>query len=177
MLKKGIRAIFHLREDQSIGFYLTNFFFKTFLRQNSDVPWAVHHTSTIYFPDRIRRGIGVYPGDSPGNFIDARNGIEIGDYTNIGPAVGIMSANHDFVDNGQFSESTPVKIGAFCWIGMGAKILPATLLGDFTIVGAGSVVTSSFEDGYCVIAGNPAKIIKQLDKNLCEQFRKNKSAR
>jgi acetyltransferase-like isoleucine patch superfamily enzyme len=177
MLKKGIRKIFHLREDQSIGFYLTNFFFKTFLRQNRDVPWAVHHTSIIYFPERIRKGAGVYPGDSPGNFIDARNGIEIGDYTNLGPSVGILSANHDMIDNEQFSINPPIKIGAFCWIGMGAKILPATELGDFTIVGAGSVVTSSFAEGYCVVGGNPARIIKQLDKERCEQFRKNKIIR
>jgi len=140
------------------------------------VPWAVHHTSTIYFPERIRKGLGVFPGDSPGNFIDARNGIEIGNFTNIGPAVGILSANHDFIDNEQYLPGTPVKIGAFCWIGMAAKILPATVLGDFTIVGAGSVVTSSFEEGYCIIAGNPAKIIKHLDKIVCEEFRKNKSA-
>lgn len=177
MLKRVIRNIFKLREDQSIGFYLTNFFFKTFLRQNRNVPWAVHHTSTIYFPEKIRKGVGVFPGDSPGNFIDARNGIEIGDYTNIGPSVGILSANHDFVDNNKFSPAKPVKIGSFCWIGMGAKILPSTVLGDFTIVGAGSVVTTSFEEGYCVIAGNPAKIITQLDKIYCEQFRENKKAR
>ena len=177
MLKAAIRKIFRLREDQSIGFYFIIFFFKTFLRQNSNVPWALHHSSTVYFPERIRRGIGVFPGDSPGCFIDARNGIEIGDYTNVGPSVGILSANHDFVDNALFSTSAPVKIGAFCWIGMGAKILPATVLGDFTIVGAGSVVTSSFEEGYCVVAGNPAKIIKLLDKKNCEQFKKDKGTK
>jgi acetyltransferase-like isoleucine patch superfamily enzyme len=46
---------------------------------------------------------------------------------------------------------------------MNAVILPGVTLGDHTIVGAGSVVTKSFENGNCVIAGNPAKIIKNLE--------------
>jgi len=169
-----IRKSFKLRDDLSIGFYLANFFFKYILRQNAGVPWAVHHSSTVYFSDRIQKGKGVFPGDSPGNFIDARNGIEIGDYTNLGPGVGLISANHDLIDNSKYTAEDPIKIGAFCWIGMNAVVLPAIQLGDFTIVGAGAIVTSSFKEGYCVIAGNPAKIIKQLDKDQCDQFRKTK---
>ena len=49
---------------------------------------------------------------------------------------------------------------------MNTMILTGVELGDNTIVGAGSVVTKSFTDGYCVIAGNPAKIVKKLDKDL-----------
>jgi acetyltransferase-like isoleucine patch superfamily enzyme len=54
---------------------------------------------------------------------------------------------------------------------MNAVILPGVELGDFTIVGAGSVVTKSFKDGYCVIAGNPAKLIKELEKEQCKEYR------
>jgi acetyltransferase-like isoleucine patch superfamily enzyme len=170
MIKRSIQRIFHLRTDVGLNFYLANFFFKYLLRQNAGVPWAVHYTSTVHCPGRITRGKGVYPGDSPGNFIDAKNGIEIGDHTNIGPNVGIISANHDFIDNERYSDDQPIRIGAFCWIGMGAVILPGTVLGDHTIVGANAVVTHSFPEGYCVIAGNPARIIGQLDKTACKQF-------
>jgi len=41
-------------------------------------------------------------------------------------------------------------------------------------VGAGAVVTKSFPEGYCVIAGNPAKLIKHLNKTECESFAGNK---
>jgi acetyltransferase-like isoleucine patch superfamily enzyme len=52
--------------------------------------------------------------------------------------------------------------------------MPGVVLGDFTIVGAGAVVTKSFEEGYCVIAGNPAKIIRQLDKTACIAYANSK---
>ncbi|WP_371860829.1 DapH/DapD/GlmU-related protein [Terrabacter aerolatus] len=56
----------------------------------------------------------------------------------------------------------PIIIGDDCWIGMNSVILPGVILGSRTTVGAGSVVTKSFPEGNCIVAGNPAKIIKQL---------------
>jgi len=52
----------------------------------------------------------------------------------------------------------------YSWAGMNSVILPGVKLGTRTIVAAGSVVTKSFPEGYCVIAGSPAKIIRHLDK-------------
>jgi acetyltransferase-like isoleucine patch superfamily enzyme len=144
------------------------------LRQNAGTTWAIHHTSTIHFPKNISRGINVYPGDSPGNYIEASNGISIGDYTNIGPNVGIISANHNAIDNTLVEVTSPISIGKFCWIGMNAVILPGVVLGDFTIVGAGAVVSKSFADGYCVLGGAPAQIINYLDKDACNRFSKSK---
>ena len=57
---------------------------------------------------------------------------------------------------------------------MNAIILPGVKLGDFTMVGAGSVVTKSYPEGYCVIAGNPAKKIKVLDVDKCIQNKNDK---
>ncbi len=165
-----LKNAFGLRREMSMGFYLCDFLFRKVLRQNADTKWAIHHTSTIHSPDRIIRGKNVYPGDSPGVYINANNGIVIGDYTNIGPNVGIISSNHDVINNDKQVPATSIEIGRFCWLGMGAVVLPEVKLGDFTIVGAGAVVTSSFTEGYCVIGGNPAKVIKQLNKEACDAF-------
>ena len=169
-LSNTVRKTFRLRPEMSIGFYLTDFLFRKIFRQNSGVSWAIHHTSTIHLPQNIKRGIGVYPGDSPGVYINANNGITIDDYTNIGPNVGLISSNHHPVNNDVQVSTSSIIIGKHCWIGMGAVVLPKVVLGDFTIVGAGAVVTKSFPDGYCVVAGNPAKIIKQLNRSECEEF-------
>ncbi|NDC40832.1 MAG: acyltransferase [Chitinophagia bacterium] len=165
-----IRRLLGLRKEMSLGFYITDFVFRKLFRQNAGVKWAVHHTCTIHCPERIQRGKGVYPGDSPGVYINAQNGFSIGDYSNIGPNVGIITANHDAVDNDAHTPCPPIVIGRFCWLGMHAVVLPGITLGDFTIVGASAVVTKSFTEGYCVIAGNPARVIRQLNKEECDAF-------
>lgn len=137
------------------------------LRKNYGPYWPVHHTSTVSGWRNVYCGIETCPGYSPGNYISAYHGkIYIGDYTQIGPNVGLIAANHDVYDNSNHLPGE-VRIGQYCWIGMGAVILPGVVLGDFTIVGAGSIVTKSFYEGYCVIGGNPAKKIKDLERNRC----------
>ena len=88
--------------------------------------------------------------------------IDIGRGTYIAPNVGLITANHDLADLSQHVEAKPIILGEKCWIGMNSVILPGVHLGPHTIVGAGSVVTKSFPDGNFVIAGNPAKIIREL---------------
>jgi acetyltransferase-like isoleucine patch superfamily enzyme len=142
-------------------------FWQKIIGFNRSVYWPVHHSSLIGNWENIWAGVETCPGYMPGCYIQGTGKIIIGDYTQISCNVGIISANHDLYDNRKHPCPGRINIGEYCWIGMNATILPNVNLGDFTIVGAGSVVTHSFPDGYCVIAGNPAKIIKTLDKNKC----------
>jgi acetyltransferase-like isoleucine patch superfamily enzyme len=139
-------------------------FFQKVLGFNRRVYWPVHFTSIVSGHKNIYAGIDTCPGYMPGCYIQAIGNIYIGDYTQISANVGIITANHDLHDSRKHIINK-VSIGKYCWIGMNTMILPGVKLGDHTIVGAGSVVTKSFTDGYCVIAGNPAKIIKTLDKD------------
>ncbi len=167
-MKKIIQKIFCLRTDVGLSFYIIDFLFRKVLRQNAGTTWAVHYTSTILCPQNITRGKKVFPGDSPNNYIEAQNGIIFGDFVNLGPGVGIISSNHDLIDNAQHTPAPPIQIGKYSWIGMNAVILPGVQLGDFTIVAAGAVVSKSFPDGYCVLAGTPAEVIKQLNREACQ---------
>jgi acetyltransferase-like isoleucine patch superfamily enzyme len=132
--------------------------------------WPMHHASIVSYPKNVYAGIDTVPGMNPGCYIHAVNKIYIGDYTQVAPNVGLMSGNHDLYDFRIQTTDKPIRIGKYCWIGMGAVILPEVELGNFTIVGAGAIVTKSFPDGHCVIVGNPAKKIKDLDRTKCVQF-------
>jgi len=131
---------------------------------NKRVYWPVHETSIVSGYKNIYAGIDTSPGYMPGCYIQAIGEIYIGDYTQISSNVGIITANHDLYDNRKHIVEK-VLIGKYCWIGMNSMILPGVELGDNTIVGAGSVVTKSFPEGYCVIAGNPARKITDLNKS------------
>jgi acetyltransferase-like isoleucine patch superfamily enzyme len=146
-------------------------FLQKILGFNRGVYWPVHFTSRVNQFKHILVGVGSNPGCEAGCYIQGIGKIRIGDYTQIAQNVGIISANHDIYDNSRHDTSSCVVIGSYCWIGMNAVILPGVVLGDFTIVGAGSIVTKSFEDGYCVIGGNPARIIRKLDKSKCIRYK------
>lgn len=57
---------------------------------------------------------------------------------------------------------THIKSGAS--LGANCTILPGITLGENCMVGAGAVVTKSVPD-FAVVVGNPAKIIKWLNRN------------
>lgn len=97
-----------------------------------------------------------------GCYIQGFGKLFIGDYVNITQNCIIISANHDIYNQDRHIIKETI-IGDQCWIGSNACIMAGVVLGPRTIVGAGSVVTKSFPDGYCVIAGNPAKIVKKLN--------------
>jgi acetyltransferase-like isoleucine patch superfamily enzyme len=137
---------------------------------NKKAYWPVHPSSQVNDADNIIVGIDAYPGIMKGCYIQGKGGIVIGDYTQIGPNVIIVSANHDVYDSRKHIPEA-VNIGKYCWIGAGAKIMAGVTLGDWTIVGAGAVVTKSFSQGYCMIGGVPASEIKPLEKNKCVPFK------
>lgn len=148
-------------------------FFQKVLKFNKHCNWPVHFTSTVTNSENIIIGIDVNPGYSSGCYIQSFGKIEIGDYTQIASNVGIITSNHIPENNKIHTLPKNVKIGKYCWLGMNSVILPGVILGDFTIVGAGAVVTKSFKEGYCIIAGNPAKVIKYLDPEKCIKFEYN----
>ncbi len=124
--------------------------------------WYNHKDCTIANARKIYVGVNCLVG-RPGCYIQGAGTVYIGDYVQFGPNVGILSVNHDLYDQNKYNIG-PIKIGDYSWVGMNSVITAGVELGTRTIVGAGSVVTKSFPDGYCVIAGNPAKVIINLDK-------------
>lgn len=85
--------------------------------------------------------------------------VTIGERTQIGPGVQILTADHprDAAARASGLEfGRPIHIGNTVWIGGGAIILPGISIGDGAVIGAGSVVTHDVPAGTTVI-GNPAR--------------------
>lgn len=142
------------------GPFLLNLIVQRIFRVNGAVPWMVHYTSRVILPQHITIGESVWTSFavSGGCYIQAGNGIVIGDHTRFAPGVKIISANHDPENLDEWLSSPPIKIGRCCWIGANAIILPGVELGDASVVGAGAVVTKSFPSG-SIVAGVPARLI------------------
>jgi len=135
---------------------------------NRNTPWPVHWTSEILAPERIERGERT-PGLAISCFIDGRNGIIIKNNVLIAPRVSLISMNHNVNSFDSYSDAPPIVINSNSWIGANSVILPGVILGEHTIVAAGSVVTKSFPSSNQVLAGNPAVLIKNIEvyeKNL-----------
>lgn len=98
-----------------------------------------------------------------GCYIQGGGKLFFGDYVTVAPSCAILSSNHDVYNHDRQVRKETV-IGDHCWLGFGCRVMAGVILGPRTIVAAGSVVTHSFPDGFCIIGGTPAKVIKLLNK-------------
>lgn len=87
--------------------------------------------------------------------------ISIGENVAIAQNVVIRDSDiHSIIINDEEKLNTaPIKIGNHVWIGTNSVILKGVEIGDNVVVAAGSVVTKNIPAN-CLVAGNPAKIIK-----------------
>jgi maltose O-acetyltransferase len=88
--------------------------------------------------------------------------VRIGDGTQIGPGVQILTADHprDPAERATGTEwGVPIRIGRNVWIGGGALILPGVTIGDDAVIGSGAVVTRDVAAGATVV-GNPARPVR-----------------
>lgn len=117
--------------------------------------------------------IGSYCEFGAYNHITCINNITIGDNCLTGKWVTITDNSHGTSDIEDLKLSPlhrkvvskgPVLIGNNVWIGDKATILPNVKIGDGVIIGANSVVTKDVPS-FCIVGGNPAKIIKQYKEN------------
>lgn len=98
------------------------------------------------------------------HLIDCNGSVYIGDYSTVaGNRSQILTHSIDIKSSTQKTES--VHIGDYCFIGTGCIFLMGTSIPSFSVLGAGSTVTKSFNENYALYAGNPTRFIKDLDKD------------
>ncbi len=105
---------------------------------------------------------------------DCGGQIKIGNNVLVGPNVILRASNHntESVDQAiRYQGHTPgqIVIEDDVWIGAGTLMLPNVTIGRGSVIGAGSVVTKDVAP-YSVVAGNPAKFIRNVLDNPKDKY-------
>jgi len=99
-------------------------------------------------------------------FLDLHDTITIEGSVGLGHQVKILTGSHNYTKTGKERNkvtSKPVIIRTGAWIASYSIVLPGTEIGAHAVVGAGSVVRGKVPP-YTFVAGNPAKLIRTIEK-------------
>lgn len=118
---------------------------------------------TFYNPQNIQLGSNIYI--AYGSWFSAGEIITVEDEVIIGPYNVFAASSHtrqnDSFRHGPASQM-PITIGKGSWIGAQCSILSGITIGSGSLVAANSVVNKTPEKDNILLAGTPAKLIKEL---------------
>lgn len=125
---------------------------------------------------RLRIGDG-FSIASQGRFILPNSGnlLEIGDNCMFSSNIVVRGGEYphlvfDQKSGAYLDVSDGIFIGDHVWVGEGAFIGKSVTLPGDCIVGTRSVVTKRFDETHCVIAGNPARVVKRSVQWVANEF-------
>lgn len=122
---------------------------------------------SVWSEDREKGGIriGKYCLICPGVRISSAYRITIGDNCMFANGAFVTDADwHGLYDRVSIGRTAPIVIENNAWIGDSAIVCKGVTIGENSIIGAGAVVTGDVPPN-AIAAGNPARIVRQLDPN------------
>jgi len=117
----------------------------------------------------VKIGVGNYIQEG----VIVQAGVEIQDNCSI--HMGALIGHETFVKSDSFIAhgvcvSGCCKIGQGCFLGTNATVFPRTKIGNWSIVGAGSVIRKNVDD-FSIMSGNPAKLFKKHAPSLSGEMK------
>ena len=141
---------------------------RTVIGPNALLSVVSEHLGERYDPS-LRIGDDTSVGQ---NFVvSCLRDVSIGSRVLISSNVFVGDSMHRYDDPARAVIEQPMRdcgsarVGDGAFIGIGAIIMPGISVGCHAVVGAGAIVTEDVPD-HCVVAGNPARIIKRYDEDL-----------
>ncbi len=139
---------------------------------------GIHPRTRMHGPVEVRGGGNVYERLTIGEgttinspcLLDLNASISIGQRVGIGHHAVIVTSAHDLGGARERRgrvRPTPVSIGDGAWIGARSTILPGVTVGEGAVVAAGALVTRDVP-AHSVVAGVPAKVVRELDPHQSE---------
>mgnify|MGYP001093629900 CR=1 FL=1 len=131
---------------------------------------GIGQNSLIWPPFYCVYGKNIYLGDNV--FLNVLctildcNEVRLGNHVMVGPGVQIYTAAHLLQAeprNQGWEVAKPVVVDDNVWIGGSAILLPGVRVGLNAVVGAGAVVTRDVPAN-TVVAGNPARVIREIEQ-------------
>jgi acetyltransferase-like isoleucine patch superfamily enzyme len=115
---------------------------------------------------RIRIGSGTFL--NVGVMVASLELVEIGDHCMLANGCFVSDANHRFADPDRpvpwqgFTSKGPTRIGDNVWCGANVVIASGVSVGERSVIGANSVVTSDIPP-FSIAAGAPAKVLRTIE--------------
>lgn len=127
-----------------------------------------------HIPDRrCELILGRSAGITSRHFVDCNGGVYVGDFATVaGIRTQILTHSIDVYNNRQ--DAKPIRIGKYCFVGTGCIFLPGSVLPDYSVLGAGSVLTKAYDTPWHVYAGSPARVVKDLNHADVRYFARQK---
>lgn len=156
--QKVNKSIFRLFPNRFRSY--RNFLLRLFgAKLDNDV--SINKLAIIDYPWNLE--MGHLSSLAEGSWAYCLDKITIGEKCCIGKNVFLITGTHDINKHSFDLITKPIVVENGCWISTGAYILPNVNLGQYAVVGAGAVVSKNVQP-WTVVAGNPAKFVKNRNK-------------
>ncbi len=99
------------------------------------------------------------------HWVDCTNAVHVGRFASFA-GCGSQILTHSIEFDNCRQASRPIRIGEYCFVGTGSILLGGSVLPDYSILGAGSLLNKAFTEEHFLYGGVPARAIKALSAEL-----------
>ena len=121
---------------------------------------VIHSEVSIKYPWHLIVGNDSWIGERC--WIDNLTTVHLGSNVCLSQGAYLCTGNHDWKDPGFGLRTEPININDGAWVGAMAIVLPGTMIGEGSVVTAGSVIAGNVPP-YEIFGGNPAGFLRKRE--------------